>query len=132
MRGLLKQATNVGEQLNFPANWLIVDDPDIREASEGEPFITLEMQCSIGRVRFKSTLDVKITPDDAQGDQHAVVFGPLAAVNRVLNHVYYICREASACRAGLSDEIRVIVNDRGQTGKGGPQATETTFRVHLL
>jgi hypothetical protein len=132
MCGCCVQATHVGEQLTFPANWLIVDDPDIRETSEGGPLITLELQCSIGRVRFTSTLDVTITPDDDQGDQQAVVIGPVAAINRVLNHVYYICREASACRAGLSDEIRITVNDHGQTGKGGPQVAEVTLRVHLL
>jgi len=127
----------VGKSIPVPSI-KIVDSDFTKQSlvtSFGSPLlapVTAVISSGVGRLTMYVTDGLTFLQGTGRDDSVTSVRGAFDAVNTALKNVFYICRVQDGCVAGLEDSVKVLVDDEGFSGRGGPLTATTTINVNII
>ena len=112
---------------------IVVSDDDM----EDDGVMTVIVRSSHGAIKLNARDGMYfdgITGDQGLGYEKEVKFhAALGDVkNTALKSIGYACRAKDGCSAGVVDQLYVIVNDNGSSGKAGNLVAQLVIQIEII
>ena len=97
-----------------------------------QPVYSVVVSAEYGTLSLQVLEGISLSAGRGYMDSFAALNGPVTSINRALKSMLYLCRPTDFCSNTGFDSIKIIVDDNGFTGKGGPKKSFADIAVEIV